>query len=71
MRKSLFTFAALLLLGGSAWADSYRDHYLIRGSGRDIAVLAPSRAAHPRRPGCDGRLPYFRSKAARTSSAFL
>jgi hypothetical protein len=44
MRKSLFTLMALLLLGGSAWADSYRVHYSIRGSGRDITVQAESSA---------------------------
>ena len=41
MRKSLFTLlAALLLLCGSTFADSYRVHYSIRGSGRDITVQA-------------------------------
>lgn len=42
MRKSLLTLAALLFLGGSAFADSYRVHYSIRGSGRDITVQAES-----------------------------
>jgi hypothetical protein len=32
----------LLLFCGSAWADSYRVHYSIRGSGRDITVQAES-----------------------------
>ena len=34
MRKSLFTLAAVLFLCGSAWADTFRVHYSIRGSGR-------------------------------------
>jgi hypothetical protein len=43
MKKKLtLTLAALLLLGGSALADSYRVHYSIRGSGRDITVQAES-----------------------------
>jgi hypothetical protein len=42
MRKSISTLAALLLLGASAFADSYRVHYSIRGSGRDITVQAGS-----------------------------
>ena len=44
MRKSLFTLAALLILVGTAFADSYRVHYSIRGSGRDITVQAESSA---------------------------
>jgi hypothetical protein len=32
----------LLLISGSAWAGSYRVHYSIRGSGRDITVQAES-----------------------------
>ena len=44
MRKSLFTLAALLLFCGSAWADTFRVHYSIRGSGRDITVQAQSSA---------------------------
>ena len=36
------TLVAVLLLGGSAFADSYRVHYSIRGSGRDITVQAAS-----------------------------
>ena len=39
MKKIL---AALLLLAGTSWADSYRVHYSIRGSGRDITVQAES-----------------------------
>ena len=43
MRKSLFSLAALLLLVvGIAWADTFRVHYSIRGSGRDITVQAES-----------------------------
>jgi hypothetical protein len=42
MRKSISTLAALLLLGASAFADSYRVHYSIRGSGRDTTVQAES-----------------------------
>ena len=45
MRKSLFTLAAaLLLFCGSAWADTFRVHYSIRGSGRDITIQAESSA---------------------------
>jgi hypothetical protein len=44
MRKSLFTLAALLVLGGAALADTFRVHYSIRGSGRDITVQAESSA---------------------------
>ena len=64
MRKSLFTLAALLFLCGSAWADTFRVHYSIRGSGRDITVQAESSAGSQanghgyvsRRSG-DGRQP--------------
>jgi hypothetical protein len=42
MRKPLTTLAALLFLAGSAFADSYRVHYSIRGSGRDITLQAES-----------------------------
>ena len=41
MKKIL---AALLLFCGSAWADTFRVHYSIRGSGRDITVQAESSA---------------------------
>jgi hypothetical protein len=44
MGKSIFALAALLLFCGSAAADSYRIHYSIRGSGRDITVQAESSA---------------------------
>ena len=39
MKKIL---AALLLLAGTSWADSYRVHYSVRGSGRAITVQAES-----------------------------
>ena len=39
MKKSLFALAALLLLDGSALADSYR---VLRGSGRDTTVQVES-----------------------------
>jgi hypothetical protein len=63
MRKSLFTLAAaLLLFCGSVLADSYRVHYSIRGSGRDITVQAEN-SAEARRTvmavfgeGCAGRI---------------
>ena len=42
MRTLHLTLAALLLIAGSAVADSYRVHYSIRGAGRDIAVQAES-----------------------------
>jgi hypothetical protein len=35
---------ALLLLASSAFADTFRVHYSIRGSGRDITVQAESSA---------------------------
>ena len=44
MRKSLFTLAALLVLVGTALADTFRVHYSLRGSGRDITVQAESSA---------------------------
>ena len=44
MRKLTFTLAALLLIGGSVTAGSFRVHYSIRGSGRDITVQAESSA---------------------------
>ena len=43
-QKLALTLAALLLFCGSAFADSYRVHYSIRGSGRDITVQAESSA---------------------------
>ncbi len=42
MRKSLFSLAALFLIAGTSWADPYRVHYNVRGSGRDITVQAES-----------------------------
>ena len=44
MRKLTLTLAALLLIGGSAFAGSFRVHYSVRGSGRDITVQAESSA---------------------------
>ena len=44
MRKPILTLAASLLIGGSAWADTLRVHYSVRGSGRDITVQAESSA---------------------------
>jgi hypothetical protein len=44
MRKSLFTLAASLFLVGTALADTFRVHYSLRGSGRDITVQAESSA---------------------------
>jgi hypothetical protein len=42
MRKLHLTLAALLLLAGTTVADTFRVHYSIRGSGRDITVQAES-----------------------------
>jgi hypothetical protein len=42
--KTHLIIAATRLLAGSALADSYRVHYSIRGSGRDITVQAESSA---------------------------
>jgi hypothetical protein len=42
--KPILTLAALWLIGGSVLADSYRVHYSIRGSGRDVTVQAESSA---------------------------
>ena len=44
MRKLTPTLAAMLLICGTALADSYRVHYSIKGSGRDITVQAESSA---------------------------
>ncbi|HEY5706724.1 MAG TPA: hypothetical protein VIS96_14250 [Terrimicrobiaceae bacterium] len=44
MRKPILTLATLLLLGGSAFAGSFRVHYNVRGSGRDVTVQAESSA---------------------------
>ena len=41
MKKILIV---LLLFCGSAWADTFRVHYSIRGAGRDITVQAESSA---------------------------
>jgi hypothetical protein len=43
--KTFLTFSiALLLLSGSVFAGTFRVHYSIRGSGRDITVQAESSA---------------------------
>ena len=47
MTKQIQILTALLLLAGNAFADSFRVHYSIRGSGRDITV----KRNHPQRPG--------------------
>jgi hypothetical protein len=44
MRKSLFILTALLLFCGITWAETFRVHYSIRGSGREITVQAESSA---------------------------
>jgi hypothetical protein len=44
MRKLTLALAGLLLLCGSVLADSYRAHYAIARSGRDITVQAKSSA---------------------------
>ena len=40
--KTIVTFSIALLLASSAFAGSFRVHYNVRGSGRDITVLAES-----------------------------
>ena len=44
MRKLRATLVALLLLTTSAFPGTFRVHYSIRGSGRDITVQAESSA---------------------------
>jgi hypothetical protein len=44
MKNSLLVFTTALLLCGNALADTFRVHYSIRGSGRDITVQAESSA---------------------------
>jgi hypothetical protein len=48
MKKLAFTLAAFLLIGSTVMAGSFRVHYSIRGSGRDITVQA-ERSAEARR----------------------
>lgn len=43
-RKLTLTIALALFLGGSAFAGTFRVHYNVRGSGRDITVQADSSA---------------------------
>ena len=42
--KTHLIIIATVILAGSALADTYRVHYSIRGSGRDITVQARSSA---------------------------
>ena len=42
--KTHLIIATVLLMAGSALADTFRVHYSIRGSGRDITVQAESSA---------------------------
>jgi hypothetical protein len=44
MKRFIALTVTLLFLAGSAFADSYRVHYSVRGSGRDITVQAESSA---------------------------
>ena len=38
MRKPMMALAALLSMAGSAFADSFRVRFDIRGSGRDVTM---------------------------------
>lgn len=40
--KTILAITALLLFASSAFAGSFRVHYNVRGSGRDITVQAQS-----------------------------
>jgi hypothetical protein len=42
--KALLILAAWVLMAGAVLADTYRVHYSVRGSGRDITVQAESSA---------------------------
>jgi hypothetical protein len=42
MRKLTLTLTALLLIGGSALAGTFRVHYNVHGSVRDVTVQAES-----------------------------
>ena len=42
--KAFLILVASLMMAGAALADTYRVHYSIRGSGRDITVQAESSA---------------------------
>jgi hypothetical protein len=44
MKRVLASVLVALLFAGSAFAGTFRVHYNIRGSGRDITVLADSSA---------------------------
>ena len=40
--KTIVSISIALLIASSAFADSFRVHYNVRGSGRDITVQAES-----------------------------
>jgi hypothetical protein len=42
MKKTALTLLAAILLAGSVFAGTFRVHYSIRGSGRDVTVQAQS-----------------------------
>jgi hypothetical protein len=42
MRKVMLALATLLLLTSATFAGTFRAHYSIRGSGRDVTVQAES-----------------------------
>jgi hypothetical protein len=42
--KTTIAILITLLIASSAWAGSFRVHYSMRGSGRDITVQAESSA---------------------------
>jgi hypothetical protein len=42
MKKLVALAVALLIVGGSAFAGTFRVHYSIRGSGLDVTVQAES-----------------------------
>jgi hypothetical protein len=44
MKTLTLILATLLLISSSAFAGTYRVHYSIKGSGRDITVLAETSA---------------------------
>jgi hypothetical protein len=42
MKKKIIAFTIALLILSSAWAGTFRVHYSLRGSGRDITIQADS-----------------------------
>jgi len=44
MKKLIFTLTLFVLASTAAFADTFRVHYSIRGSGRDVTVQAESSA---------------------------